>query len=48
MLILSQPEGKAATIRIIKYLRSAPETAHGEFDLPLLTAVLRARLAPDR
>ncbi|MFF3666197.1 hypothetical protein [Microtetraspora malaysiensis] len=48
MLILSQPERDAATIRIIVYLRSVPETAHGEFELPLLTAVPRARLAPDR
>ncbi|WP_218006917.1 class I SAM-dependent methyltransferase [Microtetraspora fusca] len=48
MLILSQAGREAAIIRIIEYLRSVPETAHGEFDLPLVTGVLRARLAPDR
>lgn len=35
---------QAATLgRIRDFLASRPETAHGEFTLPMLTAVLRAQ-----
>jgi SAM-dependent methyltransferase len=45
MLVMPQQEREAALGRIRAYLASRPETAHGEFTLPMLTGVLRvARL----
>jgi SAM-dependent methyltransferase len=43
MLVMPEPERQAALGRIRAYLASRPETAHGEFTLPMLTGVLRAR-----
>ncbi|MDL4820660.1 class I SAM-dependent methyltransferase [Actinomadura opuntiae] len=45
MLVLDEPERAAVTERIIGYLRATPETADGEFDLPIVTLVARARRA---
>ncbi|MPZ85128.1 MAG: methyltransferase domain-containing protein [Actinophytocola sp.] len=42
-LVLSPEERDALLERIRTYLRSHPETASGEFDLPLVTTVIRAR-----
>ncbi|MFF5212947.1 class I SAM-dependent methyltransferase [Streptosporangium sp. NPDC000396] len=44
VLILPEAERAALMARIAGYLRSVPETAHGEFDLPITTAVIRALL----
>jgi SAM-dependent methyltransferase len=41
MLVLPEPERQAALDRIRDFLASRPETARGEFTLPLLTGVLR-------
>jgi SAM-dependent methyltransferase len=43
--ILRMPEGeRTATLdRIAEFLASRPETAHGQFTLPMLTGVLRVR-----
>jgi SAM-dependent methyltransferase len=41
MLVLPEPERRAALGRIRDFLASRPETAQGEFSLPLLTGVLR-------
>jgi len=43
MLAMPVPEREAATGRIRAYLASRPETARGEFTLPMRTGVLRAR-----
>lgn len=43
MLVMPEPERQAALGRIRAYLASRPEAAHGEFTLPMLTGVLRAR-----
>jgi SAM-dependent methyltransferase len=43
MLLMAEPERQAALERIRAFLASRPETARGEFTLPLLTGVLRAR-----
>lgn len=42
MLVLPEPERQAALDRIRDFLISRPETAQGEFTLPLRTGVLRA------
>jgi SAM-dependent methyltransferase len=43
MLVMPEPERQAALDRIRDFLAEQPETAHGEFTLPLLTGVLRVR-----
>lgn len=43
MLVMPEPERAAALGRIGAYLASRPETAGGEFTLPMLTGVLRVR-----
>ncbi|MEU1881297.1 class I SAM-dependent methyltransferase [Streptosporangium sp. NPDC020072] len=42
--VLTLPEGDRAELlgRIADYLRSTPETARGEFELPITTVVIRA------
>ncbi|MCW2864357.1 MAG: methyltransferase type 11 [Actinoallomurus sp.] len=42
VLVLDDGERAALTDRVLSYLRSTPETAGGEFDLPLVTVVVRA------
>lgn len=41
MLVMPEQDRQAALGRIRAFLASRPETAHGEFTLPLLTGVLR-------
>jgi len=43
MLVMPEHEREAALDRIRAYLASRPETAKGEFTLPMLTCVLRVR-----
>ncbi|MER7588454.1 class I SAM-dependent methyltransferase [Micromonospora sp. NPDC127501] len=43
MLVMPDEEREATLGRIRSFLGSRPETAHGEFTLPMLTGVLRAR-----
>ncbi|NHO84361.1 class I SAM-dependent methyltransferase [Micromonospora sp. CMU55-4] len=43
MLVMPERERAAALDRIRAYLASRPETADGEFTLPMLTCVLRVR-----
>ncbi|MGC4880696.1 class I SAM-dependent methyltransferase [Micromonospora sp. DT43] len=43
MLVMPEPEREATLGRIRDFLGSRPETAEGEFTLPMLTGVLRAR-----
>ncbi|MEV7093536.1 class I SAM-dependent methyltransferase [Amycolatopsis sp. NPDC051045] len=44
LVIVSAPEESAALLaRLRQFLSSNPATANGEFDLPLITTVLRAR-----
>ncbi|MFJ9777023.1 class I SAM-dependent methyltransferase [Kitasatospora sp. NPDC101157] len=43
MLVMPEAERKAALARIRSFLARRPETAEGEFTLPMLTAVLRVR-----
>ncbi|MFE9916632.1 class I SAM-dependent methyltransferase [Micromonospora sp. NPDC005553] len=43
MLVMPEDEREATLGRIRRFLGSRPETAHGEFTLPMLTGVLRAR-----
>ncbi|BAL89316.1 putative methyltransferase [Actinoplanes missouriensis 431] len=45
MLVMPADERQAALDRIRAFLASRPETADGEFTLPMLTCVLRARRA---
>ncbi|MGW4426500.1 class I SAM-dependent methyltransferase [Streptosporangium sp. NPDC004631] len=42
--VLTLPDSERAELlaRVVDYLRSTPETAHGEFELPIITAVVRA------
>ncbi|MFJ4595026.1 MULTISPECIES: class I SAM-dependent methyltransferase [unclassified Kitasatospora] len=50
MLVMPEQEREARLGRIRAFLADRPETAHGEFALPMLTAVLRVRRltpAPD-
>ncbi|MBV9830769.1 MAG: methyltransferase domain-containing protein [Marmoricola sp.] len=46
MLVMTPPERAARLDRIRRFLHSRPETGEGEFDLPMLTCVLRARRMP--
>jgi SAM-dependent methyltransferase len=43
MLVMPPPEREATLTRIRAYLASRPETANGEFTLPMLTCALRLR-----
>lgn len=43
MLVMPEHEREARLARIRAFLASTPETAHGEFTLPMLTGVLRTR-----
>src|SRR6185437_8313107 len=43
MLIMPEPDRRASLDRIRSFLAGRPETAVGEFDLPMLTGVLRIR-----
>ncbi|MFI6263536.1 class I SAM-dependent methyltransferase [Micromonospora sp. NPDC051006] len=43
MLVMPEPEHVATLDRIRAFLASRPETADGEFTLPMLTCVLRVR-----
>ncbi|QIS15626.1 class I SAM-dependent methyltransferase [Nocardia arthritidis] len=47
ILVMPPPEQQATLTRIRTFLTSRPETATGEFTLPMLTAVLRVRRLPD-
>lgn len=42
MIVASDDERAAIHARVREFLGTRPETAHGEFDLPLVTTVLRA------
>lgn len=46
MLIMPEAERAAVLARVLDYLRTAPETAAGEFDLPLVTIAVRAVTDP--
>jgi SAM-dependent methyltransferase len=43
LLVMPEPEREQTLDRIRAFLESRPETADGEFDVPMLTAVLRAQ-----
>jgi SAM-dependent methyltransferase len=43
LLVMPEPEREATLDRIRDHLASRPETARGEFTLPMLTGVLRVR-----
>ncbi|WP_285780623.1 class I SAM-dependent methyltransferase [Microtetraspora sp. NBRC 13810] len=45
VLLLPEADRSALDGRITSYLRSLPETAEGEFDVPLVTAVIRGVVA---
>jgi SAM-dependent methyltransferase len=44
-LVISEEERTELLDRVRAYLAAHPETAHGEFDVPLTTTVVRAQLA---
>jgi hypothetical protein len=46
LLVMTELEREATLGRIRDFLASRPETAHGEFALPMLTGVLRSRRLP--
>jgi hypothetical protein len=43
LLVMPAPEQESTLDRIRAFLASRPETARGDFTLPMLTAVLRVR-----
>jgi SAM-dependent methyltransferase len=43
LLVMDEAERARLLARVGDFLRSQPETAHGEFTLPMVTVVLRAR-----
>jgi hypothetical protein len=43
MLVMAEREREATFGRIRDFLASRPETARGEFTVPMLTGVLRVR-----
>jgi hypothetical protein len=47
MLVLPEPDKSATLERIRAYLAARPETARGEFTLPMLTGVLRTARRED-
>ena len=46
LLVMDEAERAALLARTSDFLRSQPETAHGEFTLPMVTVVLRVRRRP--
>ena len=46
LLVMDEAERAALLARTGDFLRSQPETAHGEFTLPMVTVVLRVRRRP--
>ena len=46
LLVMDEAERTALLARTSDFLRSQPETAHGEFTLPMVTVVLRVRRRP--
>lgn len=42
LLIMPEEERRKVLADVVGYLRATPETASGEFDLPIVTAVIRA------
>jgi SAM-dependent methyltransferase len=46
MLVATDAERTVALNRLVAYLKSRPETAEGEFDLPMRTITVRARRQP--
>ncbi len=47
LLVMPEPEQEATLRRIRSFLAGRPETARGEFTLPMLTGVLRVRRLPE-
>jgi SAM-dependent methyltransferase len=45
VLVLPEAERAALLARILDYLHATPETASGEFDLPIVTVAIRSTLA---
>jgi hypothetical protein len=43
LLVMDEAERAGLLARVRDFLRSQPETAHGEFTLPMVTVALRAR-----
>ncbi|WP_242911114.1 class I SAM-dependent methyltransferase [Actinomadura terrae] len=43
VLVLDEAEREALMARLLEYLRATPETAEGEFDLPMVTLAVRGR-----
>ena len=43
LLVMDEAERAGLLARVRDFLRSQPETAHGEFTLPMVTVVLRVR-----
>jgi SAM-dependent methyltransferase len=41
VLVLPEPERRELMTRVLDYLRSAPETSSGEFDVPIITVAVR-------
>ncbi|MCP2341284.1 class I SAM-dependent methyltransferase [Actinomadura rupiterrae] len=46
VLVMDPQDREALLSRIVAHLRATPETAAGEFDLPLITLTIRAVAAP--
>ena len=47
MLVASEEEREALNDKMRSYLSSMPQTAHGEFDLPLRTSTYRSTRSDD-
>ncbi|MDL4777126.1 class I SAM-dependent methyltransferase [Actinomadura xylanilytica] len=45
VLVLDEAEREALLARVLGHLRATPETAEGEFDLPIVTLAVRVRRA---
>jgi hypothetical protein len=43
MLVMPEQDRDATLVRMSAFLANRPETARGEFTLPMLTGVLRVR-----
>ncbi|TDC16380.1 hypothetical protein [Actinomadura bangladeshensis] len=46
LLVLGEAEREQVMARVLHYLRSAPETGEGEFELPIVTLAVRGRRGP--
>lgn len=46
MLVLDEAEREHVMARVLEYLRSAPETREGRFELPIVTLAVRGRRGP--